>query len=167
MIKVGAATEVEMKEKKARVEDALHATRAAVEEGIVPGGGVALIRCIPSIDKLKLEGDELIGANIVKRSLEEPLRQIVNNAGLEGSVVVEQAKKEKDTVGFNVEAEKFEDLFEAGVVDPTKVTRSALQNAASVAALLLTTEALVVEIPEKRVAPAGSHGGGGGYEDMY
>src|SRR2546425_6732464 len=167
VVNVGAATETEMKEKKARVEDALHATRAAVEEGIVPGGGVALIRCIPSIDKLKLEGDELIGANIVKRSLEEPLRQIVNNAGLEGSVVVEQAKKEKDTVGFNVEAEKFEDLFEAGVVDPTKVTRSALPNAASVAALLLTTEALVVEIPEKRVAPAGSHGGGGGYEDMY
>src|SRR5438876_404317 len=150
------------------VEDALHATRAAVEEGIVPGGGVALIRSIPAVDKLKLEGDELIGANIVKRELEEPLRQIVNNAGLEGSVVVEQAKNEKDTVGFNVEAEKFEDLFEAGVVDPTKVTRSALQNAASVAALLLTTEALVVEIPEKKKgAPAGPHGGGGGYEDMY
>jgi chaperonin GroEL len=168
VVNVGAATETEMKEKKARVEDALHATRAAVEEGIVPGGGVALIRCIPSIDKLKLEGDELIGANIVKRSLEEPLRQIVNNAGLEGSVVVEQAKKEKDTVGFNVESEKFEDLFEAGVVDPTKVTRSALQNAASVAALLLTTEALVVEIPEKKkAAPAGHGGGGGGYEDMY
>jgi len=168
VVNVGAATETEMKEKKARVEDALHATRAAVEEGIVPGGGVALIRCIPAIDKLKLEGDELIGANIVKRALEEPLRQIVNNAGLEGSVVVEQAKKEKSTVGFNVESEKFEDLFEAGVVDPTKVTRSALQNAASVASLLLTTEALVVEIPEKRKAqPAGPHGGGGGYEDMY
>ena len=170
VVNVGAATETEMKEKKARVEDALHATRAAVEEGIVPGGGVALIRCIPAIDKLKLEGDELIGANIVKRSLEEPLRQIVNNAGLEGSVIVEQAKKEKSTVGFNVENEKFEDLFEAGVVDPTKVTRSALQNAASVASLLLTTEALVVEIPEKRkAAPAGPHGGGGGggYEDMY
>jgi len=169
VVNVGAATETEMKEKKARVEDALHATRAAVEEGIVPGGGVALIRSIPSVDKLKLEGDELIGANIVKRALEEPLRQIVNNAGLEGSVIVEQAKKEKATVGFNVEAEKFEDLFEAGVVDPTKVTRSALQNAASVAALLLTTEALVVEIPEKKkAAPAGPHGGGGGgYEDMY
>jgi chaperonin GroEL len=169
VVNVGAATETEMKEKKARVEDALHATRAAVEEGIVPGGGVALIRCIPAIDKLKLEGDELIGANIVKRALEEPLRQIVNNAGLEGSVVVEQAKKEKSTVGFNVESEKFEDLFEAGVVDPTKVTRSALQNASSVASLLLTTEALVVEIPEKRkAAPAGQHGGGGGgYEDMY
>ena len=167
VVNVGAATETEMKEKKARVEDALHATRAAVEEGIVPGGGVALIRSIPAVDKLKLEGDELIGANIVKRALEEPLRQIVNNAGLEGSVIVEQAKKEKATVGFNVETEKFEDLLEAGVVDPTKVTRSALQNAASVAALLLTTEALVVEIPEKRAAPAGSHGGGGGYEDMY
>ena len=169
VVNVGAATETEMKEKKARVEDALHATRAAVEEGIVPGGGVALIRSIPAVDKLKLEGDELIGANIVKRALEEPLRQIVNNAGLEGSVIVEQAKKEKATVGFNVEAEKFEDLFEAGVVDPTKVTRSALQNAASVAALLLTTEALVVEIPEKKkAASAGPHGGGGGgYEDMY
>ena len=170
VVNVGAATETEMKEKKARVEDALHATRAAVEEGIVPGGGVALIRCIPAIDKLKLEGDELIGANIVKRSLEEPLRQIVNNAGLEGSVIVEHAKKqEKATFGFNVETEKFEDLFEAGVVDPTKVTRSALQNAASVASLLLTTEALVVEVPEKRKsAPAGPHGGGGGgYEDMY
>ncbi len=167
VVNVGAATETEMKEKKARVEDALHATRAAVEEGIVPGGGVALIRCIPAVDKLKLEGDELIGANIVKRSLEEPLRQIVNNAGLEGSVIVEQAKKEKATVGFNVEAEKFEDLFEAGVVDPTKVTRSALQNAASVASLLLTTEALVVEIPEKKKAAPAPHGGGGGYEDMY
>jgi chaperonin GroEL len=169
VVNVGAATETEMKEKKARVEDALHATRAAVEEGIVPGGGVALIRSIPAVDKLKLEGDELIEANIVKRALEEPLRQIVNNAGLEGSVIVEQAKKEKATVGFNVETEKFEDLFEAGVVDPTKVTRSALQNAASVAALLLTTEALVVEIPEKKkAAPAGGHGGGGGgYEDMY
>ncbi|HYQ96417.1 MAG TPA: chaperonin GroEL [Candidatus Eisenbacteria bacterium] len=167
VVNVGAATETEMKEKKARVEDALHATRAAVEEGIVPGGGVALIRCIPAIDKLKLEGDELIGANIVKRSLEEPLRQIVNNAGLEGSVVVEQAKKEKTTVGFNVETEKFEDLFEAGVVDPTKVTRSALQNAASVASLLLTTEALVVEIPERKKAQPAPHGGGGGYEDMY
>src|SRR5258706_1605064 len=169
VVNVGAATETEMKEKKARVEDALHATRAAVEEGIVPGGGVALIRCIPAVDKLKLEGDELIGANIVKRSLEEPLRQIVNNAGLEGSVVVEQAKKQKDTVGFNVESEKFEDLFEAGVVDPTKVTRSALPNAASVAALLLTTAAPVVQISaKKKAAPAGQHGGGGGgYEDMY
>jgi chaperonin GroEL len=168
VINVGAATETEMKEKKARVEDALHATRAAVEEGIVPGGGVALIRSLPAIDKLELVGDELIGANIVKRSLEEPLRQIVNNAGLEGSVIVEHVKKEKKTIGFNVATEKYEDMYEAGVVDPTKVTRTALQNAASVASLLLTTEALVTEIPEKKkpaAMPPG--GGGGGYDDMY
>ncbi|HEY6573114.1 MAG TPA: chaperonin GroEL [Candidatus Eisenbacteria bacterium] len=168
VINVGAATETEMKEKKARVEDALHATRAAVEEGIVPGGGVALIRCIPAVDKLQLEGDELVGAAIVKRAMEEPLRQIVNNAGLEGSVIVEHVKKEKKAVGFNAATEIYEDLIEAGVVDPTKVTRSALQNAASVAALLLTTEALVTELPEKKksgAAPQG--GGGGGYDDMY
>jgi chaperonin GroEL len=138
-----------------------------VEEGIVPGGGVALVRCIDAVSRLKLEGDELIGANIVKRALEEPLRQIVNNAGLEGSIIVEQAKREKPTVGYNVESEKFEDLFEAGVVDPTKVTRSALQNAASVAALLLTTEALIVEIPEKKKPAPAAPGGGGGYDDMY
>src|SRR6267142_924696 len=168
VINVGAATETEMKEKKARVEDALHATRAAVEEGIVPGGGVALIRAIPAVDKLELTGDELIGANIVKRSMEEPLRQIVNNAGLEGSVIVEHVKKEKKAVGFNVTTEKYEDLYEAGVVDPTKVTRTALQNAASVASLLLTTEALVTEIPEKKKSPAmPPGGGGGGYDDMY
>jgi len=168
VINVGAATETEMKEKKARVEDALHATRAAVEEGIVPGGGVALIRAIPAVDKLELMGDELIGANIVKRSMEEPLRQIVNNAGLEGSVIVEHVKKEKKAVGFNVTTEKYEDLYEAGVVDPTKVTRTALQNAASVASLLLTTEALVTEIPEKKKSPAmPPGGGGGGYDDMY
>ncbi|TMQ63157.1 MAG: chaperonin GroEL [Candidatus Eisenbacteria bacterium] len=168
VINVGAATETEMKEKKARVEDALHATRAAVEEGIVPGGGVALIRAIPAVDKLELTGDELIGANIVKRSMEEPLRQIVNNAGLEGSVIVEHVKKEKKAVGFNVATEKYEDLYEAGVVDPTKVTRTALQNAASVASLLLTTEALVTEIPEKKKSPAmPPGGGGGGYDDMY
>ena len=169
VINVGAATETEMKEKKARVEDALHATRAAVEEGIVPGGGVALIRCIPAVDKLQLEGDELVGASIVKRAMEEPLRQIVNNAGLEGSVVVEHVKKEKKAVGFNAATEVYEDLIEAGVVDPTKVTRSALQNAASVAALLLTTEALITELPEKKksgAAPQGG-GGGGGYDDMY
>jgi chaperonin GroEL len=150
------------------VEDALHATRAAVEEGIVPGGGVALLRCTGGVDKLALEGDELIGANIVKRALEEPLRQIVNNAGLEGSVIVEHVKKEKKAVGFNAATETYEDLYEAGVVDPTKVTRTALQNAASVAALLLTTEALVSEIPEKKkqaAMPPG--GGGGGYDDMY
>ena len=168
VINVGAATETEMKEKKARVEDALHATRAAVEEGIVPGGGVAFLRCIPAIDKLALEGDEMIGANIVKRSLEEPLRQLVNNAGLEGSIVVEHVKKEKKSVGFNVATETYEDLYEAGVVDPTKVTRTALQNAASVAALLLTTEALVSEIPEKKKpASMPQGGGGGGYDDMY
>jgi chaperonin GroEL len=166
VVNVGAATETEMKEKKARVEDALHATRAAVEEGIVPGGGVALIRCIPAIDKLDLQGDELIGANIVKRALEEPLRQIVNNAGLEGSVIVEHVKKEKKSVGFNVNTEKYEDLFEAGVVDPTKVTRTALQNAASVASLLLTTEALVTEVPEKK-KPSAATPPGGGYDDMY
>jgi chaperonin GroEL len=166
VINVGAATETEMKEKKARVEDALHATRAAVEEGIVPGGGVAPIRCIGAVEKLELTGDELIGANIVKRALEEPLRQIVNNAGLEGSVIVEHVKKEKKTVGFNVATEKYEDLYEAGVVDPTKVTRTALQNAASVASLLLTTEALVTEIPEKK-KPAAATPPGGGYDDMY
>jgi chaperonin GroEL len=170
VINVGAATETEMKEKKARVEDALHATRAAVEEGIVPGGGVALVRCIAAVEKMELTGDEQVGANIVKRAMEEPLRQIVNNAGLEGSVIVEHVKKEKKTVGFNVATEKYEDLFEAGVVDPTKVTRTALQNAASVASLLLTTEALVTEIPEKKKSgamPPGGGGGGGGYDDMY
>src|SRR5262245_5437430 len=169
VINVGAATETEMKEKKARVEDALHATRAAVEEGIVPGGGVALLRTVPALEKLELTGDEKIGANIVKRALEEPLRQIVNNAGLEGSVIVEHVKKEKKaSTGFNVASEKYEDLFEAGVVDPTKVTRTARQSAASVASLLLTTEALVTEIPEKKkpaAMPPG--GGGGGYDDMY
>jgi chaperonin GroEL len=169
VINVGAATETEMKEKKARVEDALHATRAAVEEGIVPGGGVALLRCSAAVDKLALQGDELVGATIVKRALEEPLRQIVNNAGLEGSVIVEHVKKEKKAIGFNAATEVYEDLFEAGVVDPTKVTRTALQNAASVAALLLTTEALVTEIPEKKKSPAmpPGGGGGGGYDDMY
>jgi chaperonin GroEL len=166
VINVGAATETEMKEKKARVEDALHATRAAVEEGIVPGGGVAPLRCVPAIEKLELTGDELIGANIVKRALEEPLRQIVNNAGLEGSVIVEHVKKEKKSVGFNVPTEKYEDLYEAGVVDPTKVSRTALQNASSVAGLLLTTEALVTEIPEKK-KPASATPPGGGYDDMY
>ncbi|HEY7728149.1 MAG TPA: chaperonin GroEL [Candidatus Eisenbacteria bacterium] len=166
VINVGAATETEMKEKKARVEDALHATRAAVEEGIVPGGGVALLRCVPAVDKLELEGDEKVGATIVKRALEEPLRQLVNNAGMEGSIVVEHVKKEKKSVGFNVTSEKYEDLYEAGVVDPTKVTRYALQNASSVASLLLTTEALVTEVPEKK-KPAAATPPGGGYDDMY
>jgi chaperonin GroEL len=175
IIKVGAATETELKEKKARVEDALHATRAAVEEGIVPGGGVALVRAIPAVDALikTLEGDEKIGANIVRRSLEEPLRQIVANSGEEGAVVaarvIEGKAKDKDTFnphyGFNALTNKFEDLVKAGVIDPTKVVRTALQNAASIAGLLLTTEALVVEIPEPKPAPGGGHGGG--MDGMY
>ena len=169
IIKVGAATETELKEKKARVEDALHATRAAVEEGIVPGGGVALVRAIPAVDALikTLEGDEKIGANIVRRSLEEPLRQIVANAGEEGAVVVAKVLESKDPhFGYNAQTSVFEDLVKAGVIDPTKVTRTALQNAASIAGLLLTTEALVVELPEPKSAPAGGHGGGG-MDGMY
>jgi chaperonin GroEL len=168
IIKVGAATETELKEKKARVEDALHATRAAVEEGIVPGGGVALVRAIPSVDALikTLEGDEKIGAQIVRRSLEEPLRQIVANAGEEGAVVVAKVLESTDPhFGYNAQTSVYEDLVKAGVIDPTKVTRTALQNAASIAGLLLTTEALVVEIPEPKSAPAGGHGGG--MEGMY
>jgi chaperonin GroEL len=169
IIKVGAATETELKEKKARVEDALHATRAAVEEGIVPGGGVALVRAIPAVDALikTLEGDEKIGANIVRRSLEEPLRQIVANAGEEGAVVVAKVLESKDqNYGYNAQTSVFEDLVKAGVIDPTKVTRTALQNAASIAGLLLTTEALIVELPEPKAAPAGG-GHGGGMDGMY
>ncbi|MEW6088849.1 MAG: chaperonin GroEL [bacterium] len=169
VIHVGAATETEMKEKKARVEDALHATRAAVEEGIVPGGGVALIRCIPVLEKSKLQGDENIGNQIIKRTLEEPLRQLVQNAGLEGSVIVQKIKDEKKTVGFDVENAKYTDMLEAGIIDPTKVTRVAIQNAASIAALLLTTEALITDMPEKE-KPAPMPGAGmppGGYGDMY
>ena len=163
VIKVGAATETELKEKKARVEDAMHATRAAVEEGIVPGGGVALVRCIPALDKLKLEPDEAVGVAIVRRALEEPLRQIAYNAGQEGAVVSEKVRVSKDAnFGFNAETEEYEDLVAAGVIDPTKVTRCALQNAASIAALLLTTEALVSEIKEDEKTPAGPPGGGGG-----
>jgi len=163
VIKVGAATETELKEKKARVEDAMHATRAAVEEGIVPGGGVALLRCIPALDKLKLEPDEAVGVSIVRRALEEPLRQIAYNAGQEGAVVSEKVRVSKDAnFGFNAETEEYEDLVAAGVIDPTKVTRCALQNAASIAALLLTTEALVSEIKEDEKTPAGPPGGGGG-----
>jgi len=161
-INVGAATETEMKEKKARVEDALHATRAAVEEGIVPGGGVAYIRSLPALEKLQLEGDERIGVEIVKRAIEEPIRQMVNNAGLEGSVVVQKVKELKGAEGFNVETEKYEDLFKAGVVDPTKVTRCALQNAASIASLLITTEAIVTEKPEEEKTPPAPPGGGMG-----
>jgi chaperonin GroEL len=166
VINVGAATETEMKEKKARVEDALHATRAAVEEGIIPGGGVALIRCIPSLDKLKLEGDEKIGVDIIRRALEEPIRQIVQNAGLEGSVVVMRIKQEKTNIGYDVSQDAYVDMLEAGVIDPKKVTRSALQNAASIASLLLTTEALIVDKPEKDdkmpMMPPGGMGGMGG-----
>jgi len=169
VINVGAATETEMKEKKARVEDALHATRAAVEEGIIPGGGVGLLRTIPALEKLKLAGDEQIGVDIVKRALEEPIRQLANNAGLEGSVVVQRVKQEKTNVGYDVSQDEYVDMIEAGVIDPTKVTRSALQNASSVAALLLTTEALVVDKPEKEgekmpsMPPGGGYGGGGMY----
>jgi len=163
VINVGAATETEMKEKKARVEDALHATRAAVEEGIVPGGGVALLRCISALDTLKLDGDEQIGVDIVRRVLEEPIRQLAFNAGEEGSVIVERVKSEKQNVGFNVNTGKFEDMFEVGIIDPTKVTRTALENAASIASLLLTTEALVTEIPEKEKEKAPSPYGG----EMY
>ncbi len=163
VIKVGAATETEMKEKKARVEDAMHATRAAVEEGIVPGGGVALVRCMPAVDALKLEGDEKIGANIVRRALEEPLRQIVGNAGEEGAIVVGRIRDSKEAnFGYNAQTGQFEDLVKAGVLDPTKVARTALQNAGSIASLMLTTEALVAEIPEEKKEPAmGGHGGGG------
>ncbi|MCS6951678.1 MAG: chaperonin GroEL [Bryobacterales bacterium] len=161
VIKVGAATETEMKEKKARVEDALHATRAAVEEGIVPGGGVALLRASAALEKLKLNGDEQIGVDIVKRACEEPLRQIAQNAGFEGAIVVERVRaSDNPNYGFNAETGQYEDLVKSGVIDPTKVARTALQNAASIAALMLTTEALVAEIPEKKEkAPAG-HGGG-------
>ncbi|MDP3041786.1 MAG: chaperonin GroEL [Candidatus Omnitrophota bacterium] len=162
VISVGAATETEMKEKKARVEDALHATRAATQEGIVPGGGVAFIRTIAALDKLKLEGDEKIGADIVKRAIEEPLRQIAQNAGLEGSVVVQRIKQEKTNIGYDVSQDAYVDMIEAGVIDPTKVTRSALQNAASIAALLLTTEALIVDKPEKDEKMPGGMGGMGG-----
>jgi chaperonin GroEL len=163
VINVGAATETEMKERKARVEDALNATRAAVEEGIVPGGGVALLRCVQALEKMKLEGEEALGVSVLRRALEEPVRQIANNAGWEGSVVVERIRNEKGAFGFNAETEKYEDLTKAGVIDPTKVVRFALQNAASVASLLLTTEATVVEKPEeKEQMPAMPHGGGMG-----
>ena len=160
VIKVGAATETEMKEKKARVEDAMHATRAAVEEGIVPGGGVAFVRAVPALDKVKLEHDEQIGVNIVKRSLEEPLRMIASNAGHEGAVVLGKVKEAKDAnIGFDAATEEYTDMISAGILDPAKVARTALQNAASISALMLTTEALVSEIPEEEKAPAGPPGG--------
>ena len=164
VIHVGAATETEMKEKKARVEDALHATRAAVEEGIVPGGGVALLRCVPAIKKVEAANDdEEIGVKIVQRAVEEPLRALAANAGEEGSLIVQEVKKRKSSDGYNVATGKYEDLVKAGVVDPTKVTRTALQNSASIAGLLLTTECLITEIPEpEKPAPGGDHHGPGG-----
>ena len=165
VINVGAATETEMKEKKARVEDALHATRAAVEEGIVPGGGVALLRAQKALDNMKnLEGDEKVGVAIVRRAIEEPTRQLADNAGREGALVVEEMKKRKGNEGYDVANDEYTDLVKAGIVDPTKVTRSALQNAASIAGLLLTTEALVTEIPEKEKAPPMPPGGMGGMD---
>jgi len=163
VISVGAATEPEMKEKKARVEDALNATRAAVEEGIVPGGGVALVRCIPALEKVKIKADQKLGVKIVQRALEEPVRQIAENAGHEGSVVVDKVKNGEDALGFNAETAKYEDLMEAGVIDPTKVVRCAIQNAARVAGLMLTTEAMVAEKPEeKKEMPPMPPGGAGG-----
>src|SRR4051794_33476250 len=166
VIKVGAATETEMKEKKARVEDALHATRAAVEEGIVPGGGVALLRAASALDTLKLDGDDQIGVNIIRRACEEPVRQIVGNAGHEGAVIIGQIKANKESsFGYNAATGNFEDLVKAGVIDPTKVTRTALQNASSISALMLTTEAMICEIPEKKSSsPEPGHGPGGGMD---
>jgi chaperonin GroEL len=162
LIKVGAATELEMKEKKARVEDALHATRAAVEEGIVPGGGVALLRASKALKGFVVDGDEQIGVTIVKRACEEPLRQIVSNSGTEGAIVVDKVREnENPNFGYNAATDTYEDLVEAGVIDPTKVTRTALQNAASIASLMLTTEAMIAEIPEKKPSPAGGPGGHG------
>ena len=174
VINVGAATETEMKEKKARVEDALHATRAAVEEGVVPGGGVALIRCLSVLDKVDVQGDEKIGVDIIRRCLEAPLRQLVDNAGLEGAVIVQEVKKQKGSMGFNVATQQYTDLIKEGVLDPAKVTRMALQNAASISGLLLTSECMITEIPSTDKPAAGGGGGGGmggmggmGGGDMY
>ncbi|MBU1318254.1 MAG: chaperonin GroEL [candidate division Zixibacteria bacterium] len=169
VINVGAATETEMKEKKARVEDALHATRAAVEEGIIPGGGVAFLRVVPFLDDLGLTGDELVGVSIIRKALEAPLRFIAENAGVEGSIVLDQVRKNKGAYGYNAETDKYVDMFADGVIDPTKVARSALENAASISSLLLTTEAMITDMPEKK---DGGSGGGpgmppGGYGDMY
>ena len=165
-IYVGAATETEMKEKKARVEDALHATRAAVEEGIVPGGGVALIRALPALDALKVSDEQMFGVRIIRRAVEEPLRQIANNAGEEGTVVVKTVKDEvkagKVTKGFNAASREYEDLNKAGIIDPAKVVRTALQNASSIAGLLLTTEAMVWELPEEKKSGGMPQGGGMG-----
>jgi chaperonin GroEL len=167
VIHVGAATETEMKEKKARVEDALHATRAAVEEGVIPGGGVALLRSIPALSAMKAEGDEQIGINIIRRALEAPIRFIAENAGVEGSVVVDKVKHEKGAFGYNAQTDVYEDLMKAGVIDPTKVARTALENAASISALMLTTEAVITDKPEKDKGGPQMPPGGGGYGDMY
>ncbi|RMG20749.1 MAG: molecular chaperone GroEL, partial [Deltaproteobacteria bacterium] len=166
VINVGAATEVEMKEKKARVEDALNATRAAVEEGIVPGGGVALVRCLSALDGLHVSDEERVGVDIVRRACEEPLRQIASNAGFEGSIVVDKVKNGTGTFGFNAATCEYEDLVKAGVIDPTKVTRTALQNAASVASLQLTTEAMVAELPKEEKEGAAGAGGMPGMDMM-
>jgi chaperonin GroEL len=160
VIKVGAPTEVAMKEKKARVEDALNATRAAVEEGTVPGGGVAFLRAMQALEKVKAHGDEKTGVDIIRRALEEPIRQIAENAGVDGAVVVQKVREQRGAFGFNAETETYEDLLAAGIIDPTKVARTALQNAASVAGLLVTTECLVTEIPEKKENAPMAHGGG-------
>lgn len=170
VIKVGAATETEMKEKKYRIEDALAATKAAIEEGIVPGGGVALLRCLSVLDTMQLEGEEAVGLSILKRALEEPLRQIASNAGKDGSIIVEEVKRRKGSEGYNAGKDTFEDLVVAGIIDPTKVTRSALQNAASIASMLLTTEVVIADLPEKKEAhpaPGGMGGMGGGMEYDY
>ncbi len=167
VINVGAATETEMKEKKARVEDALHATRAAVEEGVVAGGGVALLRCQSALEKVEASGDEAIGVQIISKVLEAPLRQLVANAGIDPSIVVSEVKKNKGGYGYNVATGQYTDLIKDGVIDPTKVTRSAIQNASSIAGLLLTTECMVTEIPEKEKPAPAPHGHGGGMDDMY
>ena len=168
IIKVGAATESEMKEKKARVEDAMHATKAAVEEGIVPGGGIAFLRAIPALERLKEKNEDIqLGINIVRRALEEPLRQIANNAGFEGSIIVAEAKAKEKTAGFDAYTGKWVDMFEAGIIDPAKVARNALQNASSIAGLMLTTEAMIYELPEKEKASAMGQGGMGGMGGMY
>jgi len=169
VINVGAATETEMKEKKARVEDALHATKAAVEEGIVPGGGTAYLRCLGALDSLKLIAEQQVGVNIIRRALEEPIRQIAVNAGMEGSVIVEKVRNDKNSNGgYNAATEEYVDMIKAGIIDPTKVSRCALQNAASVAGLMLTTEVMITELPEEKKEPAGGAGGHNhGMEGMY
>ena len=166
VIKVGAATEVELKERKHRVEDALSATRAAVEEGILPGGGVGLLNALPALDKIKAEGDEATGVDIIRKAVEEPIRWIANNAGKDGSVIVDTVKKSKKGVGYDAEKDEFGNMIEKGIIDPTKVVRSALQNAASIASMVLITESLVADIPEKEKMPSMPGGGMGGMEGM-